>query len=443
LLSRIPLKFFSAFLTLFSAGVSLGNLILIYVSLVPLFIIIFALAFDQPRGITVNRVERELTSYVGEDAAISFQVEVPDGVGLVTVADTPPQYFELVEGNNFRVLWKGLKRKVVDVSYKVKCTKRGIYSLSPIKWETRHPFFLKQTKIGFSEEPLKLIVKHRPFSVKRVRSAKTLSKIPLPLGSSAKMGITTTDFREIRDYLPGDPYRSINWKATARHALHYKTWLPKVNEFEREGKKVVWIFLDKSANMILGPVTKNSFEYAVQAAAGLARFYLERDCRVGFCVYNSVGAEKIIFPDAGGRQYYKIVRELTGLEAETEERAFAVSSLRNAVRECRGHLMGSSPLSIIITTILPKNFEAVIEGVKEIRKYAARVRSRSRQIIIIHVMGYHIAARENHEEAAASIMELRNQSIIREVRRAGASVVSWNSLRQSLPKLLLAGLRSS
>ena len=119
------------------------------------------------------------------------------------------------------------------------------------------------------------------------------------------MGIITTDFREIRDYLPGDPYRSINWKATARRAVQYRDSFPKVNEFEREGKKIVWIFLDKSAEMSLGPMIKNPFEYAIQAAACLARFYLERDCKVGLCIYSARGAEKIVFPDVGGRQYYK------------------------------------------------------------------------------------------------------------------------------------------
>jgi uncharacterized protein (DUF58 family) len=445
LLSDILLKFFSAFLTLFLAGVFLGNIILIYVSLIPLFSIIFALAFNQPRRIAVNRMKKYLTSYVDEDVKVSFQVEVPDGIGLLTVSDTLHQYFKLVEGNNFRVLWVNFKKKekIANISYTIKCTKRGIYSLGPIKWEIRHPFLLKQTIIGFSDDPLKLIVKQRPLIIRKMRSAKTLSKIPLPLGSSAKMGIATTDFREIRDYLPGDPYRSINWKATARHAHHYKAWLPKVNEFEREGKKIVWIFLDKSANMILGSTIKNSFEYAVQAATGLAYFYLERDCKVGLCIYNSVSAEKIILPDSGKRQYYKIVKELTGLEAENEVKASTASSLRDAVRECHGHLIGSNPLSIIITTVSPKNFEAIIEGVKEIRKYTTRMRSRNRQIIVIHVTGYHIAAREYHEEVAASIMELKNQHIIRMIRKAGASVVSWNPLRQSLARLLLMGLKSS
>jgi len=453
LLSKASLKFFSASLTLLLAGAFLGNLILIYTSLIPLFIIAFALALDQPSKVVVSRTEKELALYVDDTVAISLRVEVPDGVGLVTVADTPPRHFELVEGNNFKVLWKGFKKKSVNISYKVKCTKRGVYQLSPINWESVHPLLLKQTRKGFSEEALKLVVRHRPFVIERVRGIETLSKVPLPSGSSAKMGIATTDFREIRDYAPGDPYRSINWKATARHVHSHKLWSPKVNEFEREGKKVVWIFLDKSANMVLGPFVKNSFEYAIRAATALARFYLERDCRVGLCVYGSAGAEELIFPDVGSRQYYKILRTLTGLEpeirleAETDFKAFqeevAPASLKGAVRRCRGHLIGTNPLSIIITSISPKNVEALMEGVKEIRKYTMLGRIKASQIIVIHLMGNHIAARDDYEEMAAELIELRNRYLVKKVRRAGAQVVPWNPLRHSFARLLLTGLRPS
>lgn len=425
------------------SGAFFGNMILIYLSLIPLFINIFALTVNQPRRVIINRLNKELTSYLGDEVTVNLEIEVLDGVGLITVADTLPQYFKLVEGNNFVVLWKGFKKETKKLSYKIECTKRGSYLLGPINWEARHPLLLKQTKINNIEKSLKLIVKQKYFSIKRMRSAKTFSRIPLPLGSSAKIGVTTTDFREIRDYLPGDPYRSINWKATAKSIIQYGFFSPKVNEFEREGKKVVWIFLDKSAEMSLGSVIRNPFEYATQAAAGLAHFYLERDCKVGLCIYGARGAERIIFPDSGGKQYYKILRELIGVEVELGNYDAKSSPLKDAIKRCRGHLLGSNPLSIIITTITPRNFKHIIEGIKEIRKYTILIRSSSRQIIILNLMAYRIAARDSFEEAAAELLELGKWRIIEDVKKMGASVYSWDPLRQSLAKLLLVRLRST
>jgi len=82
--------------------------------------------------------------------------------------------------------------------------------------------------------------------------------------------------------------------------------------------------------------------------------------------------------------------------------------------------------------------------VKEIRKYTMPVaRSRSRQIIVMHLMSYHMAARDLVEEAAAEILELGKRQIIEDVKKVGASVIPWNPLRQSLARLLLTGLRSA
>lgn len=403
----------------------------------PLLMMVFALMLEQPRRVVIEREENEVTTYVDDELTVSLRVRVEDGVGLITLADTIPEHFELLDGNNFTILWKSFKKVSEKISFKVKCTKRGIYNLGPVKWESRHALMLKQTVIGSHNEPLRVTVKHRPLNVRRMRSIRTLSKIPLPLGSLAKLGITTTDFQEIRNYVPGDSYRHVNWKATARSMLPHRATLPKVNEYEREGKKVVWIFLDRSANMALGPSIRNTFEYAVEATSGLARFYLERDCMVGLCIFN--GEEKIVFPDVGRRQYHRIMRELTAVELVKDRSSI---NLKEAVRKCRRYLLGTAPLSIIVTTILPENFRQIVDGIKEIRKYIPPIRGRTRQIIVINVIGYDVAARDIMEIFAANLLRLRSYCLISEVKRAGVSVISWNPKIQSFAEILLMGLRA-
>ena len=66
------------------------------------------------------------------------------------------------------------------------------------------------------------------------------------------MGMTTQEFKEIRQYYSGDPFKSINWKVTSRNLLRGNIW-PVVNEFEKEGK-TVWIFLDTSRIMAFDPI---------------------------------------------------------------------------------------------------------------------------------------------------------------------------------------------
>ncbi len=118
-----------------------------------------------------------------------------------------------------------------------------------------------------------------------MRDPRLLSKMPTPMGAQSRLGMKTNDFMDIRPYSHGDPYRSINWKATAKLSGLGQA-RPLVNEYEKEGKKTVYIFVDAGSWMSLGSSVDNVFEYALQAASGISRFYLERDMKVGVYVYH-------------------------------------------------------------------------------------------------------------------------------------------------------------
>jgi uncharacterized protein (DUF58 family) len=254
----------------------------------------------------------------------------------------------------------------------------------------------------------------------------------MPLGSMSKLGMMTNDFKEIREYVSGDSYRRVNWKATARSSSPMRSCL-LVNEFEKEGKKVVWIFLDSSAYMATGTKIENAFEYALQAVLSFSQFYLARNCHVGLCVYN--GEEKTLIPDTGRRQEYKIYRTALGLEVSMTR-----EPLKRAVAKCRGHLVGGNPFSIIISSVRPENLQELLDGTKELRKYARGIR-REPQILILNVDGYSIAANGFYEDAGAVMLNLRNQAAIRALRRAGLYVASWNPKHQSLAGLMIFGVK--
>jgi len=55
-----------------------------------------------------------------------------------------------------------------------------------------------------------------------------------------------------------------------------------VNEFEKEGKKSVWIFLDTSKIMSFGSNIKNVKEYSVEAVNSLSDYYIKHNCSVAF-----------------------------------------------------------------------------------------------------------------------------------------------------------------
>jgi uncharacterized protein (DUF58 family) len=432
LLTSFILKTTGSFFTLLLAAIFFGNTILLYISIVPLLVIVFALAFDTPSNVKLERKVAKLSAWVDGTIEMSVKITATKGVGIITVADSLPEHFELVEGSNFRAFWKGFGELSDELHYRVKCTKRGIYTIGPAKCECRHISSFKQTQISLGEDSTELVVRQKPMSIRRLRDPRVVSRIPMPLGSTSKMGMMTTDFKEIREYNPGDSYRHINWKATARstNPIHNR---PLVNEFEREGKKVVWVFLDGSASMAMGTNVENAFEYALQAVLGLSQFYLARNCHIGLYVYNDEG--RCLFPDTGRRQEYKIYKTTLGLDVSATK-----EPLIKAVKKCRGHLVGTNPFSIIIANVRKENLRELLDGVRELKKYSKSI-GKEPQILVLHVNGYSIAAKDYFENVGAVMLDFRNQATIRALKRVGVFVTSWDPKSQSLANLMVLGVK--
>jgi uncharacterized protein (DUF58 family) len=253
----------------------------------------------------------------------------------------------------------------------------------------------------------------------------------MPIGSVSRIGVRTTDFTEIRRYQPGDPYRTINWKATARFSMATDS-TPYVNEYEKDGRKTVFIFVDAGTWMGLGPAVDNVFEHAVRAASGIASFYLEKSMRVGVYVYNN---GSFVLPDSGRRQASLILRSLL----EVQLNGKSENGLKKAVKECSGHLVGISPMFIVITMAGKENTPDLIDGIKSMRKYSPK--SRLPPVTILHINGYGLEASGECEEAGAALLEIDHMRYLRALRKAGAFVVPWDPRTKSLSHLLLVGFR--
>ncbi len=140
----------------------------------------------------------------------------------------------------------------------------------------------------------------------------------------------TSNAAGVREYAPGDPLNRIHWISTARRDRLI------VKEFELDPLADVWIFVDAARSaQAAKPYTPPEFdprdfwrkrfkyemppltlEYAVTAAASLARYYLQRGRSVGLAYADQ--ALRILPSDRGGRQLGKILEALALVQAEGE-----------------------------------------------------------------------------------------------------------------------------
>jgi uncharacterized protein (DUF58 family) len=88
------------------------------------------------------------------------------------------------------------------------------------------------------------------------------------------------NFEEIRDYLPGDDIRSIDWKVTAR------TGSPHVRVFTEERDRPALIVVDQRMSMFFGSKLNMKSVTAAEAAAIAAFRILESKDRVGGIVFD-------------------------------------------------------------------------------------------------------------------------------------------------------------
>jgi uncharacterized protein (DUF58 family) len=446
MITGVPLRLTLSAFGFMLAGMVTGNIYMIQLGLLPLLFVLLGMIIRQPTLFTVEPPQQSVSVDVGDELTITRVVQVVDGLGLVTLGEELPPSFELLKGNNIQAFWKQPGEAQLELKYRVKCTKRGTYKFGSLLWESRHPLGMVPTKMGSLELNQELIVKPRTLKVKRIRQQRVFTKIPMPAESRIQMGVPTTDFKELRDYSFGDSYKQINWKATARKQ---RSSLPTVNEYEKEGRQVVYVFLDTSSHLGVGTALSNSFEYAVQATLGLTEFYLARQCKVGLSLFNSqprppapglegVDGEPLsqhVFPEGGRVQQYRIHRMLLNAELQHSHR-----SLKEALAYVRGHILGTNPLFVVVTWVRMENLSHLMAGAKELSKYIKNRRQRP-NVLVVNVSGFELASEGQEESQAVQLMEFKESHLVSRLRSMGLMVVNWYPLKQSITEVLLTQVR--
>jgi len=124
---------------------------------------------------------------------------------------------------------------------------------------------------------------------------------------------TGTDLVGLREYTEGDDARHIDWNVTAR--LNE----PQLRVFTEDRELTVWLVLDRSASMTVGPPGRGKHDVLSELALVLARLFGRGGNRVGALLYDTglydtglddTGAVRIVPPGTGRRHALRIGAEL-------------------------------------------------------------------------------------------------------------------------------------
>jgi uncharacterized protein (DUF58 family) len=120
---------------------------------------------------------------------------------------------------------------------------------------------------------------------------------PAPLAGEGEQ------LKELREHMPGDPFKRIAWKASARRGQLL------VREMEREERDVAWLVLDASVELWAGDEGSAPLDIAIEELGGIAARHIAKGDRVGLVVFAS-RLRTWLLPAGGPLQATRIVAAL-------------------------------------------------------------------------------------------------------------------------------------
>lgn len=111
------------------------------------------------------------------------------------------------------------------------------------------------------------------------------------------------EFSEVREYVPGDDIRAIDWNVTARMNA------PFVKQFVEERELSVILVVDVSASGGYGSTGQSKLEVATELAALLAFSAIRNNDKVGLVAFTDQ-VEKFVPPRKGREHVLRVIREL-------------------------------------------------------------------------------------------------------------------------------------
>jgi uncharacterized protein (DUF58 family) len=249
------------------------------------------------------RVRRKLPRVLSLGDSTSVTLEIQNVSGLrfqVGIIDELPQQLQVRDFYQETQILPG--EEAVQVTYDIRPTERGVFSFG------RTLLFLstdlgllerrvvKETQIDLAVYPS--IVQMKQFELRAFER----TSMPGGLKQLRRIG-HSYEFDQIKNYIRGDDYRSINWKATGRRGELM------VNQYEDERAQQIYSVIDKSRVMRMPFKGLTLMDHAINTSLVLSNIALKKHDRAGlFTFSDKIGS--VLKADSRPIQLNKILQTL-------------------------------------------------------------------------------------------------------------------------------------
>lgn len=403
-------------LTLTALGVATRSPGALGVGLVALaFVLVNRLLFRGNAEVSAERKLDVQRLFEGDSTRVDLKLANPGKRLLfVEVRDRLPRQVKVQEGKGAPYDFLALPRHGAGrLHYEMSAPLLGVYEVGPTDLRLEDPFglFFEERSVA-PADTLWVLPRQED-----LRKAALLSRLPLPLLGEHQVNRPGDgfDFFALREYVPGDTMRMVNWKASARSGKMM------VNQMERTTAAEVAIFIDGRAVLNVGPENASPRVLAARAAASIVDFVYKTKDNARIYLYTDHVRE--IEPMPAERMIPHVMEQMAELQPKGD------FPMALAVRQALPSLKPFTPV-ILITPLLDDG--TIME--------AASILLANEMILT--VITPEPQALPGAEPDFANALLAERRTLMKELRGFGALVVEWpadQSLAAMLEKSRMVG----
>ena len=369
-----------------------------------LAIVEYLFLFNEKEGVSAQRILPEKLSN-GDENPVKIDIKNNYNFKInVNVIDEIPFQFQK---RDFLIKKKIESRKNLFFQYILEPKERGEYSFGALNVYASSPLGLIAKRFRFQKDVM--LPAYPSFIHLRKYELMALQNEFL-LGGTKKIRKLghTMEFEQIKEYVPGDDIRTVNWKATS------KSNRLMVNQFQDEKAQRVFIIIDKGRTMKMPFKGLSLLDYSINASMALAHIILKKGDRAGMMTFSKKAENKVAADHKSG-QLKKISEALYNVKTDFFESDF------NRLYQDVNFSLNQRSLILLFT-----NFET-LDGLNRQIKYLRGI-SKNHLLVVVFFKNAELHqlihkkpnnTQEIYDQIIAEKFEFEKKLIIQELRKYG------------------------
>ncbi|MDH7463027.1 DUF58 domain-containing protein [Chitinophagaceae bacterium 26-R-25] len=300
----------------------IGKMATLFLCIAALFDLL--LVFGKKIPATAERICTDRFSN-GDDNPVTLKVHNHLGYAInLQLLDEVPVQFQL---NNVGTQLKVPGNGTSSYLYMLKPTERGVYNFGIINILFTGPLNMIVRHIRSGEE--KDVATYPSYMQMRRFQLMAATNQLMEVGSRQlrKIG-NSLEFEQIKEYVSGDDYRTVNWKASARR----NTLM--INNYMDERSQQVICIIDKGRTMKMPFEGMTLLDYAINASLVLSNMVLTKQDKAGLITFGKKMGQTVM-PDKKGSQLGLILESLYRQQTDFQDSDFEslYSNIRYKIKQ--------------------------------------------------------------------------------------------------------------